>query len=89
MHERDVVGAADVAMTPFGGLAHVEHVHGALCELFGKPGRIDAGGTAEEAHGSGRDGALEHRAELLAHLLGDGYEVFVFDDREHLLRIDC
>lgn len=80
VHERDVLGAADVAVAPFGGLAHVEHMNAALCELLGESGRIDAGGSAEEAHDSGLGRVLDHCAELLAHLLGDGCESVVLDD---------
>lgn len=69
-----------MAVAPFGGLAYVEHVDGASCELFGEPGWFGAGCAAEEAHGSGCGRAFDDRAELLAHLLGDRSEFVVFDD---------
>jgi hypothetical protein len=81
-------GAADLAVAPFAWLAHVEHIDAARCELFCEIGGVGAGGSCEEAHGSGRGGVVEDAGELVAHLRCDRSELVVADDREHALGVD-
>ena len=86
--ERHVLRSADVSVTPFGRLPHVEDVNCVVGEPLREGGGIGAVDSGEEAHDSGASGAFDDARELVADLRSHRREFVVGDDREHAFGVD-